>query len=351
METFTFDWWWRIHQSLARIFRFCVMFWTNEREPTIKCCLGGQVDVVQKFITIQNFGHNWWWANGIRVEYLPRIHYIAAPQKSPRVLLKNERKTRIIYKTDHLHVDVQRHLREISRQGTGMRIKRQTRFYLCDFHQEDDQSSDLGQKRSGILLMIANHKENGTELPNKWWLNSQKAGTQSSVPRVHCPEERSKAKVVENYQYTSALMKERLKLLFAQLCWSAQCLRSSLRFVWRTQSLPCKNGETVMVGQSDPLFVPTSSSLKTPAPSTDDPAQENLLQKVPRTSGKTITTKSCDKVLYWCRIPDNGWRRTVLHDKRHWRILTIYRINRLSWVHLATRWKIIWPDRLDSREH
>ena len=30
----------------------------HEREPTIKCCLGGQVDVVQKFSTIQSFGHN-----------------------------------------------------------------------------------------------------------------------------------------------------------------------------------------------------------------------------------------------------------------------------------------------------
>ena len=41
-----------------RIFRFCVMPWKDEREPTIKYCLGGQVDVVQKFTTIQSFGHN-----------------------------------------------------------------------------------------------------------------------------------------------------------------------------------------------------------------------------------------------------------------------------------------------------
>ena len=40
------------------IFRFCVMSCKNEREPTIEYCLGGQVDVVQKFIKIQNFGHN-----------------------------------------------------------------------------------------------------------------------------------------------------------------------------------------------------------------------------------------------------------------------------------------------------
>ena len=31
-----------------------------------------------------------------------------------------------------------------------------------DFHQEDGHSSDLDQKRSGILLTIADQKENGT---------------------------------------------------------------------------------------------------------------------------------------------------------------------------------------------
>ena len=55
--------------------------------------------------------------------------------------------------------------------------------------------------------------------------------------------------------------------------------------------------------------------------------------------------------LYWYRILDNSWSRTVLHDKGHWIALTINRISRMSWVHLTTRWKIIWPERLDSREH
>ena len=35
-----------------------------------------------------------------------------------------------------------------------------------DFHQEDGHSSDLDQKRSGFLLMKANHKGNGTESLN-----------------------------------------------------------------------------------------------------------------------------------------------------------------------------------------
>ena len=53
---------------------------------------------------------------------------------------------------------------------------------------------------------------------------------------------------------------------------------------------------------------------------------------------------------------DAGFLKTVevgqySHDKAHWWVLTIYRISGLSWVHFATRWKINWPDRLDSREH
>ena len=29
--------------------------------------------------------------------------------------------------------------------------------------------------------------------------------------------------------------------------------------------------------------------------------------------------------MYWCRIPDHSWSRTVFHDERHWRILTSHR--------------------------
>ena len=41
-----------LHKSL-RLFRFCVVFCKDEREPIINYWLGGQVDVVQEFITIQ----------------------------------------------------------------------------------------------------------------------------------------------------------------------------------------------------------------------------------------------------------------------------------------------------------
>ena len=121
-----------LHKKVYVFFRFCLVPWKDEREPTIKLCMGRQIDVVQKFIRIQNFVlQNWWWANRIRVGYLPRIHNIAALPQSPRVTVKIECNTRKVYWTDYLHVDVQRHLMEISRQQKRMRVKCSTRLSLC----------------------------------------------------------------------------------------------------------------------------------------------------------------------------------------------------------------------------
>ena len=40
------------------VFRFCVIPWKDAPEPNIKYCLGRQVELVQRFTTVQNFGHN-----------------------------------------------------------------------------------------------------------------------------------------------------------------------------------------------------------------------------------------------------------------------------------------------------
>ena len=119
METLIFDRWWRSHQSLAReglrIFRFCVMPWKGSPEPTIK--LHGKTSWrssrvhhntelwTRLMVSQQN-------SSGI----FPRIRHIAALQQSPRVPVKNEQRGRKTYRTDHLHVDVQRHLMGIPRQ-------------------------------------------------------------------------------------------------------------------------------------------------------------------------------------------------------------------------------------------
>ena len=136
MEVFVSDWWWTSHQSLAhrglRIFRFCIVSWKDKREPLIKYSMGRQIDVVQKFTGIQNLGENWWWANWIRVEHLPRIHHVAAQPQSSRVTVVIEWNTREFFRTDHTHVNVRRHPMVIKRQRERMRVKCSTRFSICE---------------------------------------------------------------------------------------------------------------------------------------------------------------------------------------------------------------------------
>ena len=67
-----------------------------------------------------------------------------------------------------------------------------------------------------------------------------------------------------------------------------------------------RTGRPVMVGQSDPLFVPTSSLMKTPTPSTDGPAQEDLLQKYQERVDKLSQQ---NRVIKFCT--DAGFLRTV----------------------------------------
>ena len=60
-----------------------------------------------------------------------------------------------------------------------------------DFHQDNGQSTDLDQKRSGILLTKGNHKENRTKSLNDDDKIRRKRTPSFFEPRVHCLEERS----------------------------------------------------------------------------------------------------------------------------------------------------------------
>ena len=63
------------------------------------------------------------------------------------------------------------------------------------------------------------------------------------------------------------------------------------------KSCPVSTGRPVLVGQSGPLFEPASLLMKTPTPTTEDPAQEDLLQKyqerVERLSQQNRVIKTC----------------------------------------------------------
>ena len=102
--------------------------------------------------------------------------------------------------------------------------------------------------------------------------------TQYSDPRVQHPEERLKAKVVENCRYTIVPTRERLKLFFAVNQLSIYGAVAEM--CEECDSCHDRTWRLVVEGQSDPLFVPTSSLMKTHTPLTDDPAQpEDLLKR------------------------------------------------------------------------
>ena len=85
MEVFVFDWWWTSHQSPAhkslRILRFCIVSWKDEREPTIKLCMGRQIDVVQKDkIDGEPMEFEW--------NICPGLQHVAAQPQSSRVTVR-----------------------------------------------------------------------------------------------------------------------------------------------------------------------------------------------------------------------------------------------------------------------
>ena len=96
------------------------------------------------------------------MEYLSRIHHIAAPPKSPRVIVKIERKTRKVHRTDYLHVDVQRLLKKKAGQVLNSFLSMRR-----DSEQDIGHFSDLDRRKSGTLLVKTVHKEDGTKLQSK----------------------------------------------------------------------------------------------------------------------------------------------------------------------------------------
>ena len=61
-----------------------------------------------------------------------------------------------------------------------------------------------------------------------------------------------------------------------------------------------------------------------------------VLAAIWRTNWKAFTTRQIEQILYGCRISECCWNRTIFHDERHWRILTI-QYSGLSWVHSTSQ--------------
>ena len=72
--------------------------------------MGTKIGMVQIFFKIQKFWQNRRWANGIRVEYHPRIQYVAAQWRSQKFTVQSRRNSRKCHRKNSIYVDVQRHI-------------------------------------------------------------------------------------------------------------------------------------------------------------------------------------------------------------------------------------------------
>ena len=171
-------------------------------------------------------------------------------------------------------------------------------FMRKDFHQDNGHSSDLDQRRNGTLLVKTIQKENGTKSQSKWCWHLQKADTQYSDPRAHYPEECLRAKVVEKCQCTIAPTRERLKLFFAQLfLFISSVFTEQSQICLKNTGLAKQERET-RAGRTIWPIVRTSQFVDDNTNTFDRwSCSRRSIGKVPRTSGKALTTKSSDEIL------------------------------------------------------
>ena len=146
------------HAKGLRLHRICVM--------PINYFLGRQVDVVQEFTTIQNFGRNRRRTDGIRVEYFQGFTTLELVREVQKFMSKvggpEQFQGRIIFMS-----------MSMTSYGELKTMKRNVLLipHLClysqkDFQQDVGHSSGLGQKQSGIPLTKKDQEENGIESLN-----------------------------------------------------------------------------------------------------------------------------------------------------------------------------------------
>ena len=166
-----------------------------------------------------------------------------------------------------------------------------------DFQQDVGHSSDLDQKRSGILLTTKDHEENGTESLND----------DDRIRRKRTPSFPSHESIVPR----NAQKQRRWKIIDTLLCrWDCDwncffrtIISANQLSIYGAVSDLCeeysacstRTGRPVLAGQSDPLFEPAKVCWwTTPTPSIEVPAQEILLQKYKERVERLSQQNRCD---------------------------------------------------------
>ena len=180
--------------------------------PLSKYRLGRQIDVVQKFTRIQSFGQNLmvsqWNSSGISSQDSPHCSS-ATMSKSSKVLSRYERNSQKNFSLDGLsscrcsttsHGDLNNNEKECELSAQLVSL------YAKIF--SPGQWSFLGPGSEKKWYSTNEYSPQGEwdRIAEQMMLTFAESKHQYSDPRVHYPEECSKANVVENCQYSSVSM-------------------------------------------------------------------------------------------------------------------------------------------------
>ena len=117
-----------------------------------------------------------------------------------------------------------------------------------------------------------------------------------------------KSKGGESCQYTSVPMERRLKLFRTIISVDQLSIYGAVSDLCEEyKACQVRRERLVVAGQSDPLFEPGSSLMKTPTPLSDDPAHEELLLQ--RYQERIEKLSQQDRVIKYCT--DAGFLKTV----------------------------------------
>ena len=272
------------------------MSWKVESEPNIKYCLGRTVGMVQRFITMLNFGHNRRRANGIRVEYLPGFTTLQLVHEVQKFMSKmgepEQFQGRIIfmsmfndiiwrYKDNERECNADATLVSIfakrfpAGRGSFLGPGSETKWYST-YKERPGGKWD----RVAELMMIkfggSGHPLFRATSPFSRGMLKNEGGGQLSIH--FCPD----GDTIEHV-FRTLISVNQLSIYGAvsELCEEYSTCQT-------------RKGRPALAGQSDPLFAPANLLIMTPTPSIEILARK-IIAKVQRTSGKASTTRSSDK--------------------------------------------------------
>ena len=307
----------------------------HEREPTIKYCLGRQVDVVQEFNTIQNFGHNWWWAMEVEWNIFLGFTTLQLCNKVQEFLSK---------------------MSEKPEEFTGRII------FVSMFNDISWRSQDNEQECNADADLVSIYAKRFS--PGRWsflgpgsekkWCSTHIDRPQGEWDRV---AELMMIKFAESghpvFRATSPLSRGTLKSkgggkLSMHFCADGDTIETVFRTIIYVNQLSiygavsnlckeCKTchvrtGRLVLAGQSDPLFVPSVMKTHTHTFDRWSCARRRSIAKIPRTSWKAFTT------IVWLNfvLMQDSWQQ-LRSDSTSWqKTLKNSHNSQIQWLVVST---------------